>query len=213
MGIFSRFKDIVNANINTLLDKAEDPEKMLRLMVQEMEDTLIELKSNCASMMAEGIRKEKKLEEVKKTLTRWENRAVLALEKGREDLAREALVEKRNIQSEIDSLKEQLKDNINAVEESKTEMETLEAKLKETKEKLSILKEKKERAEMERKANDAMRGNVNAHFDAMEERIDRMTSWNDLNRKEKSTEDKFKAFEKDDEIERELAELKKRMEK
>lgn len=213
MGIFSRFKDIVNANINTLLDKAEDPEKMLRLMVQEMEDTLIELKSNCASMMAEGIRKEKKLEEVKKTLTRWENRAVLALEKGREDLAREALVEKRNIQSEIDSLKEQLKDNINAVEESKTEMETLEAKLKETKEKLSILKEKKERAEMERKANDAMRGNVNAHFDAMEERIDRMTSWNDLNRKEKSTEDKFKEFEKDDEIERELAELKKRMEK
>ncbi len=213
MGIFSRFKDIVNANINTLLDKAEDPEKMLRLMVQEMEDTLIELKSNCASMMAEGIRKEKKLEEVKKTLTRWENRAVLALEKGREDLAREALVEKRSVQSEIDSLKEQLKDNIKAVEESKTEMETLEAKLKETKEKLSILKEKKERAEMERKANDAMRGNVNAHFDAMEERIDRMTSWNDLNRKEKSTEDKFKEFEKDDEIERELAELKKRMEK
>ena len=186
---------------------------MLRLMVQEMEDTLIELKSNCASMMAEGIRKEKKLEEVKKTLTRWENRAVLALEKGREDLAREALVEKRSVQSEIDSLKEQLKDNIKAVEESKTEMETLEAKLKETKEKLSILKEKKERAEMERKANDAMRGNVNAHFDAMEERIDRMTSWNDLNRKEKSTEDKFKEFEKDDEIERELAELKKRMEK
>lgn len=213
MGIFSRFKDIVNANINTLLDKAEDPEKMLRLMVQEMEDTLIELKSNCASMMAEGIRKEKKLEEVKKTLTRWENRAVLALEKGREDLAREALVEKRSVQSEIDSLKEQLKDNIKAVEESKTEMETLEAKLKETKEKLSILKEKKERAEMERKANDAMRGNVNAHFNAMEERIDRMTSWNDLNRKEKSTEDKFKEFEKDDEIERELAELKKRMEK
>lgn len=213
MGIFSRFKDIVNANINTLLDKAEDPEKMLRLMVQEMEDTLIELKSNCASMMAEGIRKEKKLEEVKKTLTRWENRAVLALEKGREDLAREALVEKRSVQSEIDSLKEQLKDNIKAVEESKTEMETLEAKLKETKEKLSILKEKKERAEMERKANDAMKGNVNAHFDAMEERIDRMTSWNDLNRKEKSTEDKFKEFEKDDEIERELAELKKRMEK
>ena len=213
MGIFSRFKDIVNANINTLLDKAEDPEKMLRLMVQEMEDTLIELKSNCASMMAEGIRKEKKLEEVKKTLTRWENRAVLALEKGREDLAREALVEKRSVQSEIDSLKEQLKDNIKAVEESKTEMETLEAKLKETKEKLSILKEKKERAEMERKANDAMRGNVNAHFDAMEELIDRMKSLNDLNRKEKSTEDKFKEFEKDDEIERELAELKKRMEK
>ena len=81
MGIFSRFKDIVNSNINSLLDKAEDPEKMLRLMIQEMEDTLIELKSNCASMMAEGIRKEKKLDEAKKTLSRWENRAILAIEK------------------------------------------------------------------------------------------------------------------------------------
>ena len=210
MGIFSRFKDIVNSNINSLLDKAEDPEKMLRLMIQEMEDTLIELKSNCASMMAEGIRKEKNLDEAKKTLSRWENRALLAIEKGREDLAREALVEKRNIQAELESLTSQIKDNILAVEESKEEIDTLEGKLKDAKAKLSILKERKERAEMERKANDAVKRNMTAHFDSMEEKIDRMTSWNELNKEEKTTEERFKDFEKDDEIEKELEELKKK---
>ena len=210
MGIFSRFKDIVNSNINSLLDKAEDPEKMLRLMIQEMEDTLIELKSNCASMMAEGIRKEKKLDEAKKTLSRWENRAILAIEKGREDLAREALVEKRNIQAELESLTSQIKDNILAVEESKKEIDTLEGKLKDAKAKLSILKERKERAEMERKANDAVKRNMTAHFDSMEEKIDRMASWNELNKEEKTTEERFKDFEKDDEIEKELEELKKK---
>lgn len=211
MGIFSRFMDIVNANINAILDKAEDPEKMLRLMVQEMEDTLIELKSNCASLMAEGIRKEKKLEEEKKAYQRWENRAMLAISKGREDLAREALVEKKNTESEIVKIMEELKDNMAAVEEAKTEINTLEKKLKETNGKLRTLKEKKERAEMERKANEAMKKKTQNHFDAMEEKIDRMTSWNELNKEEKTAEEKFRAFENSDEIDKELEELKKKL--
>ena len=213
MGIFSRFKDIVNSNINSLLDKAEDPEKMLRLMIQEMEDTLIELKSNCAAMMADGIRKEKQLDETRKTLSRWETRAVLAIEKKREDLAREALLEKRNVQAELESFKDQLKDNVSSVEEAKNEIATLETKLKEAKAKLSTLRERKERAEMERKAGCAASKDMGAHFDAMEEKIDRMTSWNELNRMKNSKEDKFKDLEADDEIEKELEELKKRLEK
>ena len=213
MGIFSRFKDIVNSNINSLLDTAEDPEKMLRLMIQEMEDTLIELKSNCAAMMADGIRKEKQLGETRKTLSRWENRAVLAIEKEREDLAREALLEKRNVQAELESFKDQLKDNVSSVEEAKNEIATLETKLKEAKAKLSTLRERKERAEMERKAGCAASKDMGAHFDAMEEKIDRMTSWNELNRTKNSKEDKFKDLEADDEIEKELEELKKRLEK
>ena len=182
-------------------------------MIQEMEDTLIELKSNCAALMADGIRKERKLDEAEKTLSRWENRALLALEKGREDLAREALLEKRNVQNELDGMIAQIKENLSSVDEAKKEIETLETKLKEAKNKLSILKEKKERAQMERKANDAVGKNMNAHFDAMEEKIDRMTSWNDLSRSEKTAEERFKDLERDDEIEKELEELKQRARK
>ena len=75
MSIFTRFKDIVNSNINSLLDKAEDPEKMLRLMIGEMEDTVIDLKTNTAARMAEAIRVEKKMEEAKATVERWQQRA------------------------------------------------------------------------------------------------------------------------------------------
>ena len=75
MSIFTRFKDIVNSNINSLLDKAEDPEKMLRLMIGEMEDTVIDLKTTTAARMAEAIRVEKKMEEAKATVERWQQRA------------------------------------------------------------------------------------------------------------------------------------------
>lgn len=211
MGIFSRFMDIVNANINAILDKAEDPEKMLRLMVQEMEDTLIELKSKCSSLMSEGISKEKKVEELKKTCERWQSRAILALNKKREDLAREALVEKKNTEAEIERLKASLIENVKAVEETKEEIETLEKKLKETNEKLKLLKERKERAEAEKKTQEARSGRTKEYFDAMEEKIERMAGWNDLRKDGKSTDDKFKEFETDSEIEKELEELKKQM--
>ncbi len=212
MGIFSRFKDIVNSNINAILDKAEDPEKMLKLMIQEMEDTLIELKSNCAAKLAYGIKLERKLEDSLKTFTRWENRAVLAIGKGREDLAREALVEKRNVQTEIDSLKSQIEENHITIEEAKREISTLEEKLVQAKGKLKILKQKEERARNERMAQDAMSKDVAGHFEQMEEKIDRMNAFNDLEKGRTVAEDKFSELEKDEEIEKELNELKNRME-
>ncbi len=212
MGIFSRFKDIVNSNINAILDKAEDPEKMLRLMIQEMEDTLIELKSNCAAKLAYGIKLERKLEDNLKTFTRWENRAVLALGKGREDLAREALVEKRNVQAEIDSLRSQIDENHITIEEAKKEISTLEEKLVQAKGKLKILKQKEERARNERMAHEAMSKDVAGHFEQMEDKIDRMNAFNDLEKDHKGAEDKFSEMEKDEEIEKELNELKNRME-
>ena len=86
MGIFSRFKDIVSSNLNAMLDKAEDPEKMIRLMIQEMEETLVELKSSCASIMADKKGVERDVHLLNNTVEKWRERAELAVDKGRDDL-------------------------------------------------------------------------------------------------------------------------------
>ncbi|HID30145.1 MAG TPA: phage shock protein A, partial [Desulfobacterales bacterium] len=95
MGVFTRFRDIVSSNINAMLDRAENPEKMIKLMIHEMEDTLVELKASCAGVMASSKKVQRELQEIRSHTSRWHEKAQLAVEKGRDDLAREALVEKR----------------------------------------------------------------------------------------------------------------------
>ena len=89
MGIFTRFRDIISSNINAMLDRAEDPEKLIRLMIREMEDTLVEIKASCAGVMAQGKRTQRLLDDVLASEKRWKERARLAVDRGRDELARQ----------------------------------------------------------------------------------------------------------------------------
>ena len=210
MGVFSRFKDIVNANINALLDKAEDPEKMLKLMMQEMEDTLIELKSNCAAKMAAKIRLEKKAAEQEALVNRWKMRAELAVEKGKDDLARDALLEKKKESESLVTLRKDIENYDVMISESKTEINQLEDKLSQAKSKLKMLQERARQARHEAEVNEHLKRADSIHFDNLESRIDMMYAENELNKRSKSADERFKDLEEAEEIEKELEALKKK---
>ena len=118
MGIFTRFSDIVNSNINAILDQAEDPEKIVRLMIQEMEDTLVEVRSAAARSIADKKDLNRKLGLLEREQNEWDSKAELALRKGREDLAKAALIEK----SRATAASEILKADYAAIDEGLTKL-------------------------------------------------------------------------------------------
>jgi phage shock protein A len=220
MGVFSRFKDIISSNINAMLDKAEDPEKMIRLMIQEMEETLVELKSSCASIMANRSSTERDIGALKANADKWEERAGLAIGKGREDLAKEALIEKKRYLQQIDVLKVNVSGFDHLISNAHTDIEKLEAKIAAARDKQQVLVKRHIRAGQSlrvqkeiRKAdsNDALR-----RFDAYEQRIDRLEAEaslvNGMARTSpvRTLEDEFERLESQDSVDGELAALKKK---
>jgi len=205
--------DIVNSNINSILDKAEDPEKMIKLMIMEMEDTLIELKTSCASSMASEKKAEKKINEIESAISRWQSRAMLAIEKHREDLAKDALLEKKKLTTSLEKEKQELNSIKEIVRVSKDEISQVEEKLRSVNNKYNLMKERTKRAEEEKKAQDILHKTNNTNFDFMEDRINRMEAMNDLDSVYDDLDKKFKDLEGMDDIDKELAELRKKLEK
>lgn len=216
MGIFTRVRDIISSNINAMLDKAEDPEKLVKMMIREMEDTLIEIKANCASGMATKKKIKREIEEVLELAKNWDNKAQLAIDKGREDLAREALLEKRRHVERAESLEEELEQAKTLVTQCQSDIMQLEDKLSAAREKQRLLVQRHQNANTKKKAQQQIRrydtSDALQRFDDFQQRIDRMEADAELvNFGRKATlADEFKALETDTELEKELAALKAR---
>ncbi len=216
MGIFTRFRDIVSANINAMLDRAEDPEKLIRLMIREMEDTLIELKAACAGVMAEAKRIQRQRDEAGRRAEFWADKARLAAAKGRDELAREALVEKRRYRQRADALEQELADHQSLVDQYQGDIAQLEEKLKSARDKQRVLVQRHIHAERKRRAQTEIRRIDSAEavfrFDELESRIERMEADADLVNfgRRGSLEEKLETLTYDEEIERELQALKNR---
>ena len=214
MGIFTRFSDIISSNINSMLDKAEDPEKMIKLMIHEMEDTLIELKSSCAGVIAGRKKVERKLEEMQGKKELWADRAGLAVIKGRDNLAREALIEKRRFATIVDTLESELSEYGGLIEQYHEDIVELENKLNNAKEKKRVLLQRHKRATGKKRAQEDIRrsnsGDTMARFDKLESRIEQMEAEAELvnTAKKPAVEEEFDNLASDDEIENELARIK-----
>ena len=129
MSIFSRLSDIVNSNITALLDRAEDPEKMVRLIIQEMEETLVEVRTQSARAIAERSGLERRREALAQEVSEWERRAEVALRKDREDLARAALLEQSRTESALSDLDEEIGALREAIEQLSGDIHQLQEKL------------------------------------------------------------------------------------
>lgn len=219
MGIFSRMSDIINSNLNSVLDKAEDPEKIVRLMIQEMEDTLVEVRSATAKSLAERKERERHLEVLQRDQLEWEHKAALALSKNREDLARAALAEKARVTEHVTATQSELKLIGEQVERLNDDIGKLQAKLDDARVRQRTIVLRAKNAQTSHRAktqiHSAKIDDVLARFEHAERRIDEVESQAEalaLGRG-KSLKQEFVELESDEKITAELAALKARLSK
>lgn len=214
MGIFTRLRDIISSNINAMLDKAEDPEKLVKLMIQEMEDTLVEIKASCAGAMATQKKVERAMDEAGGRAEGWAAKAELAVSKGRDDLAREALLEKRRYRERAEALERESAECQALVTQYQDDIMRLEDKLNAARETQRVLVQRHIHARRKRRAEKEIRrvetSDALIRFEQFENRIERMEAEADLVNfgRRPTLEEEFKQLEGDEELEQELQVLK-----
>ena len=215
MGIFSRMGDIINSNLNAMIDKAEDPEKIARLIIQEMEDTLVEVRTDAARNIAERKELSRKAEEYKSRAGDWEAKAELALTKDREDLARGALSAKQQSEAMYEVVLKEMDILDEAVAKADADLSKLQTKLDEAKAKHKALMMRGKVARGQIRVRSQLKGNkvedALSRYERMERKVDELEAHVesfDLGAGGDSLESQFAALEADEAVESELAALK-----
>lgn len=219
MGIFSRISDIANANILHMLEKAEDPEKMVRLMIQEMEDTLVEVKSSAAKVIAEQRQIEREIDLLNKDEQKWQEKAELAISKERDDLARGALAEKAKRVEKRNELTDQLEHLNQSLKSFRSDINALEEKLLDAKKrrKQLIIRNRTVQSQynIQKTLQYAKSRGAFEKFERFERDMDRIEGESDSMRmgitKEKSLEEELNELKQQSIIEDELLMLKKKL--
>lgn len=216
MGIFSRFSDIINSNINAILDKAEDPEKMVRLIIQEMEETLVEVRTQSARLIADKKELNRRADRLHREADDWEGKAEIAITKGREDLARAALKEKQNAEETGRTIETDLEIIDDNLEKLSDDISQLQQKLQDAKARQKALivrgKTAQSRMGVKRQIHDVDIDEAMSRFDRYERRIDDLEGEieaYDLG--QRTLADEISELQNDEKVDEELQKLKARM--
>jgi len=216
MGIFSRFTDIINSNINAILDKAEDPEKMVRLIIQEMEETLVEVRTQSAKLIADRKELNRRVDRLQRAVQDWESKAEIALSKEREDLARAALKEKQGAEEAMAQIEADLEVIDHNLEKLSGDISQLQQKLSDAKARQKALivrgKTAQSRMGVKRQIHDVNIEEAMSRFDRYERRIDDLEGEieaYDLG--QRTLADEIGELETDEKVDEELARLKARL--
>jgi len=176
MSIFSRARDIIAANVTDLIDRADDPAKTIRVIIMEMEETLVEVRAAAARSIADSKEKQRQVAVIENLQASWTDRAELALEKGREDLARAALVEKEKLAGMADELNEEMAGISATLKASETDIAKLEAKLREARNRQAAIATRMESAQHRVRMREMYAGQRTeaafASFDLLERQAD-----------------------------------------
>jgi len=210
--------DIINSNISSLLDTAENPEKMIRMVIQEMEETLVEVRSGTAKVIAEKKTLTRRAEQLRRQSADWEAKAELALSKNREDLAKAALVEKSNINSAIEFLERDMAKLEETLEKLSSEIEQLQGKLNDARarQKTIIMRTKatQSRLDVNRQLHNYTIDNAMDKFEYYEKKIDMMEGqMESVHVERRGLQSEFDELAQQEKIDQELEELKNKLNK
>lgn len=216
MQMFKRIADIFNANVNSALDKIEDPAKMINYMITELQETFSKAKASKAARLAEKRSLENEKKELEKAVARWQDRAKLAISGGREDLAREALVEKKAAADRIAAITAQLASLDSIIASQEIQLTQIADKLKEVKDKQQILVQRarsaKEKKAVAETLNSSDSSDLASKFSELESKIERMEADAEMAGFHRdSPTDELGKMERDSAIEAELEKLKASM--